>query len=246
MVNVNRNISQPAVQTTQASGSTKAAKPAAKPQAAGQAAATPAQPASIAPKDSVKQAPAQGSAAASLSFDETPAHHASSIERLKEMKPADLVKLGKTDKKAFFAALLPAALESERKYGVPAEVTLAQAALESGWGKHGIGGYNIFGIKGSGPAGTVSLATKEGSGTASRARFAKFNNYHEAIVEHGQMFNNGSYTKGMNAYAKDKNPMKFTDNIAKAYATAPNYASQVKSIITKYGLQNLANQGRNE
>jgi flagellum-specific peptidoglycan hydrolase FlgJ len=181
-----------------------------------------------------------GGAAASLSL----LGDADATQHLKDMKPAELKHLGKTDKKAFFAALLPAALESERKYGVPAEVTLAQAALESGWARSAIGGYNVFGIKGSGPAGTVSLATTEGSGTASKAKFAKFNNFHEAVGEHGKMFNNGSYAKGMKAYAKDANPLKFVDNIAAAYATAPNYASQVKSIITKYGLQNMAAQAR--
>lgn len=235
MVNVNRTPSQSAIPVTPAA---PAKAPAAAPAPSTKPAAAPA---SLNPTDSVSQKPAQGSAAASLSFDDD---QPNAIDKLKEMKPAELKRLGSSDKKAFFAALLPAALESEKKYGVPAEVTLAQAALESGWGKHAIGGYNIFGIKGSGPAGTVSLATKEGSGTPSRARFAKFNNFHEAIVEHGQMFNNGSYKKGMSNYAKDKNPLKFTDNIASAYATAPNYASQVKSIINKYGLQKIAGEAR--
>ena len=65
-----------------------------------------------------------------------------------------------------------------------------------------------------------------------------------SIVEHGQMFHNGSYGKGVSNYAKDKNPLKFVDNIAKAYATAPNYASQVKSIIRNYDLQQLAGDAR--
>lgn len=187
---------------------------------------------------------ANGAASAALSFVDGADPQAAAIEKLKTMKPAELAKLGKTDKKAFFHALLPAALESERKYGVPAEVTLAQAALESGWAKSPIGGYNIFGIKGSGPAGTVSLATKEGSGTASRARFAKYNNFHEAVGEHGRTYNNGYYKKGMSQYAKDKNPNRFVDNIARVYATAPNYASKVKSVISNYGLIAMANAMR--
>jgi flagellum-specific peptidoglycan hydrolase FlgJ len=160
------------------------------------------------------------------------------------MKPAELAKLGKTDKKAFFAALLPAALESERKYGVPAEVTLAQAALESGWAKSPIGGYNIFGIKGSGPAGSVKLGTVEYGNQATKARFAKYHNFYEAIGEHGKVYNNGSYKKGMAQYAKDKNPQKFIDNIAKIYATTPGYGATLKSMISKYKLQDMANASR--
>jgi flagellum-specific peptidoglycan hydrolase FlgJ len=187
---------------------------------------------------------ANGAASAALSFVDGADPQTAAIEKLKTMKPAELAKLGKTDKKAFFQALLPAALESERKYGVPAEVTLAQAAVESGWAKSPIGGYNIFGIKGSGPAGTVSLATKEGSGTPSRARFAKYNNFYEAVGEHGQLYNNGYYKKGMSQYAKDKNVSKFIDNIARIYATAPNYATKLKGVIKSYGLATMANAMR--
>lgn len=46
----------------------------------------------------------------------------------------------------FTAAYLPFARSSEISTGVPALVTMAQAALESGWGAHAPG-YNFFGIK---------------------------------------------------------------------------------------------------
>lgn len=38
--------------------------------------------------------------------------------------------------------------------------------------------------------------------------------------------------------------MKFVDGIARTYATAPNYASQLKSMIRKYNLQGMANAAR--
>lgn len=199
-------------------------------------------------KDQLQVNAAAGQTAANLGFVEDNAKaeaQQASIERLKEMKPAELARLGRAaNKREFFQALLPAALESERKYGVPAEVTLAQAALESGWARSPIGGYNIFGIKGSGPAGSVKLDTKEGAGVASRARFAKFNNFHEAVGEHGQLYNNGNYDRAMKQYSQNKDPMKFVDGIARTYATAPNYASQLKSMIRKYNLQGMANAAR--
>ena len=71
---------------------------------------------------------------------------------------------------------------------MPAEVTLAQAALESGWARSPIGGYNIFGIKGSGPAGKTSVNTKEyldGRWVSIKDGFAKYHNFAQAVEKHG-------------------------------------------------------------
>jgi flagellar protein FlgJ len=48
--------------------------------------------------------------------------------------------------KQFVATLLPHAKETEKKTGIPAEVILAQAALESGWGRSAPGNM-YFGVK---------------------------------------------------------------------------------------------------
>jgi len=46
----------------------------------------------------------------------------------------------------FINAVAPAAIEGHKNYGVPASLTIAQAILESGWGKYA-NGNNLFGIK---------------------------------------------------------------------------------------------------
>ena len=57
----------------------------------------------------------------------------------------------------FFRMIAPACIASSRLTGVPAAVTMAQAALETGYGRSSIGdAKNLFGIKGTGPAGSVS------------------------------------------------------------------------------------------
>jgi len=56
--------------------------------------------------------------------------------------------------------IAPAALESEQQSGLPAEITAAQCALESGWLKHSPGN-NCFGIKQSGGEPGQLLTTKE-------------------------------------------------------------------------------------
>ncbi len=171
--------------------------------------------------------------------------HRSGIDSLKTMNPATLKELGQRDKEAFFAALLPAAIESEKEFGVPAELTLAQAALESGWARSPIGGYNIFGIKGSGPAGKTSVDTKEflnGQWVQMKDGFAKYHNFYEATKEHGELFHNGYYDKAVNQFSKDRSTYAFIDNIQGIYATDPKYSQKIKSIIEDHGLTEMVSR----
>ncbi len=166
------------------------------------------------------------------------------IREAKSLTPAQLASHGRHNKAAFFKALAPAAVESERKFGVPAEVTLAQAALESAWARSPIGGYNIFGIKGRGPAGSVNVATQEvygGRRINIRDNFAKYHNFHEAVSEHGKLFHNGYYQRALDAFARSNNPADFVNAIHGVYATDPGYASKVNGIIRDYGLTDIVN-----
>jgi len=170
--------------------------------------------------------------------------HGKAAAGLETMQPEELKHLGAQDKKAFFEALLPAAIESEKEFGVPAELTLAQAALESAWARSPIGGYNIFGIKGSGPAGKTSVNTKEylnGKWVQVKDGFAKYHNFNQAVKEHGELFHNGYYDKAVNQYSRDKNVYAFIDNIQGIYATDPAYDKKIKSIIEDYGLDKMVN-----
>jgi len=171
----------------------------------------------------------------------------SEIEKLKKITPKELKILGQKSPGAFLKALLPAALESEKRYGVPIEVTLAQAAIESGWGKSPIG-YNIFGMKGSGTAGSIKVNTAEyihGKKIIVKANFANYHNFYEAVVEHGECFTgNKKYVSAVNQYSKDKNLFNFVDNIAKTYATSPKYGKAIKATIATYNIHNMADEAR--
>ncbi len=159
------------------------------------------------------------------------------------LTPASLEAMGaRDDKSAFFQALLPGALASEKAYGIPASVILAQAAIESGWDQKPIG-FNIFGIKGTGPAGTQLVATteetKRGKTVHIMANFARYHSFNEAIQEHGKLYNNGYYTKGLQDFAKTKSPDRFIKLVASTYCTKHGYAKDVISIIDDYGLRQL-------
>jgi flagellum-specific peptidoglycan hydrolase FlgJ len=162
-----------------------------------------------------------------------------SRQQLETLSPQELARLGREDKAGFFAALRPAAEEAERQYGVPAAVTLAQAALETGWGQHIIPGYNIFGIKGKGPAGTTEQGTSEvygGKTVHISANFAKYHNFYEGVVEHGKLFHNGYYGKAMDQFQRDHDPIAFGRNLTGVYATDPEYGDKLASIMRGYHL----------
>ncbi len=187
----------------------------------------------------------RGAAPSSPAMNTRELRHQQSVAALATMQPSELKALGKNDKQAFFEALLPAAIESEKKYGVPAELTLAQAALESGWAASPIGGYNIFGIKGSGPAGKTSVNTKEfydGKWVNVRDGFAKYNNFGEAVERHGKLFHNGYYDKAVEQFAQDRSTAAFIDNIQGIYATDPRYSQKINAIIEDYGLTEMVAQ----
>jgi hypothetical protein len=162
----------------------------------------------------------------------------------RHVSPQELRRLGQTDKQAFFRALLPAALLAEKHYGVPVSVTLAQAAIESGWGKSPIGGYNIFGIKGSGTAGTTKVWTTDETKSGVRFRnytnFAVYRDLEDAVMAHGKLFHNGYYDKGMKQFAKDHDPYRFLKNIAGTYANGAKYDAAVSKVMKDFNLVALA------
>lgn len=90
----------------------------------------------------------------------------------------------------FMSEYLPFAKQNEADTGVPALVTLAQAALESGWGKHAPGN-NFFGIKAgkSWKGETQELMTTEVYGdkvVKLKQVFRKYATPAECFKDHGE------------------------------------------------------------
>ncbi|MDC0712219.1 glucosaminidase domain-containing protein [Stigmatella sp. ncwal1] len=149
---------------------------------------------------------------------------------------------------AFMDSMAADAIKSQRETGVPASVTLAQAALESGWGKSGLStkGNNFFGIKGEGPAGHVTMPTKEhlnGKWVTVDAAFRKYNSPSESFADHGNFLRkNKRYAEAFN---HTDNAARFAQEIHKAgYATDPEYSNKLTAMIKKYGLERFDAIGR--
>ncbi|MCC6273940.1 MAG: glucosaminidase domain-containing protein [Deltaproteobacteria bacterium] len=140
----------------------------------------------------------------------------------------------------FFRKMLPHALAAQALTGVPASVSLAQAALESGWGKHAPGN-NFFGIKGTGPAGSQLLATREFRDGVMVRTHAKFRRYHDPLqsfMDHARVISEGRYLRHAMAHRDDARDFVHALQSGKyKYATDPRYAAKVLRIIETHGLQ---------
>lgn len=145
---------------------------------------------------------------------------------------------GRLSPDKFVRLIGPAAKESMARTGVPASVTIAQAALETGWGGSTIGdARNLFGIKGTGPAGSVSKSTREflnGRYVTVQAKFRAYNSWSESIDDHSKLLLTARYRPAMSY--KD-NPDMFATQLQRCgYATDPGYAKKLISIMKAHNL----------
>ena len=160
-----------------------------------------------------------------------------------------------TDQEKFLATIGTLAKADMAQSGILASVTIAQAILESGWGKSELAtnAKNLFGMKCSLSGNTWSGSTWDGksaynvstgeyySGTYATVRrdFRRYNSWAESVADHSAYLNgakNGSklrYSglKGQKDYRKAVQTIK--DG---GYATSPTYTTNLCAIIEKYNL----------
>jgi flagellum-specific peptidoglycan hydrolase FlgJ len=140
---------------------------------------------------------------------------------------------------AFIGEVAPGAVASQRRYGVPAAVTIAQAIDESGWGRSSLAtrDHNLFGIKGTGPAGSDTQPTQEYENGQPVTRTASFRVYHtiaESINDHGRLLaTSGYYGQSM---ADGHDPNAFADALTGIYATDPDYGKKLIVLMRQYNL----------
>jgi flagellum-specific peptidoglycan hydrolase FlgJ len=145
---------------------------------------------------------------------------------------------------AFISQVVPGAIAAQHRYGVPASVTIAQAIDESGWGQSGLAvrDNNLFGIKGSGPAGSDALPTQEFDNGQSVTRTALFRVYHdvaESIDDHGKLLATSGYYR--RAMADRQDPNAFAAALTGVYATDPTYGAKLIGLMQQYSLYRYDN-----
>lgn len=143
--------------------------------------------------------------------------------------------------KAFTDRLMGHAKEASRTTGIPPEFMLAQAALETGWGKKqmrhtdGTPSHNLFGIKATGWSGkTVDVVTSEfenGKMIKKVERFRAYDSYADSFRDYAKLLSeNPRYRNVMHA----QDPATFAYGLQRAgYATDPQYGSKLVQVINK-------------
>ncbi len=162
---------------------------------------------------------------------------------LSEAKPSS--EPGFRSQNEFIEALRPHAIRAGRQLGVHPGVLLAQAALESGWGKKAIRqadgekSYNLFGIKADshwqGPSTAASTLEYEGGiFQPQRAKFRSYQGYADSFQDYVEFIQ--SNPRYVEALRSAEDPRKYMEVLQKAgYATDPDYATKVMSIFDQRG-----------
>ena len=129
--------------------------------------------------------------------------------------------------------VIEAARKTEAKYNVPASVTVAQWALESGYGKRMLGGSNNpFGIKARKGQDFVEGHTHEQGKNGlvrTTAKFAKYASLTEAFEEHARLIaEKPAYKKAME---RNWDLHGFISAMSPKYASDRDYAHKLLGII---------------
>jgi flagellum-specific peptidoglycan hydrolase FlgJ len=137
-------------------------------------------------------------------------------------------------KNEFMQQACAAATRSSEQSGMPAMVTVAQAALESSWGQSKLSqqANNYFGIKAHGSHGCVLMPTDEcenGANVEIHAEFAKYLSMLECFQHRDGILLRGAVYAG--ARAKRGDETGFITELAKHWATDPRYAEKLLAVL---------------
>jgi peptidoglycan hydrolase FlgJ len=149
-------------------------------------------------------------------------------------------------KKAFSSAdefvntMLPMAKEAADRIGVDPRYLVAQAALETGWGKSvmraqdGSSSHNLFGIKASSnwkgdSARAITSEFRNGAMVKETAEFRSYASYKDSFHDLVTLLQSNS--RYQEVLKSADNPEQFVRELQKAgYATDPNYANKISQI----------------
>ena len=140
---------------------------------------------------------------------------------------------------------------AEAQTGIPASFMVAQAAHESGWGRHeirnadGTSSHNLFGIKaGAGWTGKFAQVTTtevvDGQPRKVVAKFRAYDSYDESFRDYARLMKNSPRYAGV--VAAGSSAQDFAQGLQRAgYATDPAYADKLTRVInTTLRLQRAA------
>ena len=147
----------------------------------------------------------------------------------------------KPSQEEFLRSHQSSARAAEAQTGIPATFMVAQAAHESGWGRHeilnadGSSSHNLFGIKaGAGWKGKVAEVTTteviDGQPRKVVAKFRAYASYDESFRDYAQMMKDSP--RYASVVAAGNSAQGFAQGLQRAgYATDPAYADKLTRVI---------------
>ncbi|MET0985595.1 MAG: flagellar assembly peptidoglycan hydrolase FlgJ [Steroidobacteraceae bacterium] len=146
-------------------------------------------------------------------------------------------------KQDFITSMLPHAERAARALGVDPHALVAQAALETGWGKslptaaNGDSSFNLFGIKASASWGGATVASRtlefdSGVAVTKKEKFRAYDNAADSFNDYAALIGRSP------RYAAARNTGSDAHAFAQAlqaggYATDPNYARKLSAITAE-------------
>ncbi|MDY0331386.1 MAG: flagellar assembly peptidoglycan hydrolase FlgJ [Thiomonas sp.] len=146
--------------------------------------------------------------------------------------------------KTFIARILPSVQAAAKQLGVTPVAILAQAALETGWGRH-TPGNNLFGIKAGGgwAGGAVQTLTREfqnGVASVGAAAFRAYQNVADSVDNYAALLSRPRY---QSARGQGNDISAFATALQRSgYATDPDYAAKLVAIARSPRMQQALQQ----
>jgi flagellum-specific peptidoglycan hydrolase FlgJ len=139
-----------------------------------------------------------------------------------------------TAREEFLQKAWVAAEASSKVSGMPAAVTVAQAALESRWGESRLSreAQNYFGIKAHGAEARTVMQTEEcakGREVTIAAGFEKFATMEECFRRRDAILRHGAVYAEARACVADEE--RFVRAMARHWATDPEYAEKLLAVL---------------
>jgi len=176
---------------------------------------------------------------AQIALQQNPSRLSRSTKDMTEFKPLN----DDSSADSFQRKMAQHAESASRATGIPANLMLGQAALESGWGKReiraadGTASNNLFGIKATGNwnGKVVEAVTSEYVNGIKQKRIEKFrayDSYADSFKDFANLMRNTPRYE--NVMANLDNVQGYAKAMQKAgYATDPNYAEKLTNVIKK-------------
>jgi len=160
-----------------------------------------------------------------------------------------------SDPKEFARDVWPHAERAGRKLGVAPEAIVAQAALETGWGKHvmpdkdGGSSFNLFGIKASGgwSGEQVSKQTLEFEDGVPRRQSAKFRAYTDVagtFDDYTRFLSDNPRYSNVRGHGNDVSGFASALQ-ASGYATDPHYADKITRVLESPTMKSVIRELKN-